>query len=163
MLLKLSAHIAACVERAVEAEQRAKDSTNPALRADNERMAQSWRQLARSYQFVESLESFLADGQRREADALRLETPIVAEQLPAASDSRPIIRRPRIKHIMSFRDRLSNMEREAREQLVGMAPGAERDRLLAKIRQCETAAQIDKWASSPGLELPDSLITRKKP
>ncbi len=61
MLLKLSDHIANCLERAAAAEQRAAEATTDAIRADNELMAKSWRQLATSYQFVETLERFLLD------------------------------------------------------------------------------------------------------
>ena len=65
VLQRLGVHIADALERAEAAERRARDAIDPALRLDNERMAQSWRRLARSYQFVESLEKFLIDSQRQ--------------------------------------------------------------------------------------------------
>ncbi len=61
MLLKLRDHIANCLERANAGENRASEATDPRLRNDNERIVQGLRQLARSYQFVESLERFLLD------------------------------------------------------------------------------------------------------
>lgn len=64
MLQKLGEHIANALERAAAADQRARDATNPELRLDNERMGDSWRLLARSFQFVESLEQFLIDAQK---------------------------------------------------------------------------------------------------
>jgi hypothetical protein len=64
VLQRLSEHIAKALERATAAERRAADVTDPELRLDNERLAQSWRFLARSFQFVESLEQFLTDSQR---------------------------------------------------------------------------------------------------
>jgi hypothetical protein len=64
LLQKLGTHIADALERARAAEARAHSATDPQLRIDNERMAQSWRVLARSFQFVESLEQFLIDSQR---------------------------------------------------------------------------------------------------
>jgi hypothetical protein len=56
MLQKLGDHIANALERAAAAEKRACDVTDPELRLDNQRMAESWRLLARSFQFVESLQ-----------------------------------------------------------------------------------------------------------
>jgi len=64
VLQRLGDHIADALERAVAAERRARDATDAELRFDNERMAQSWRKLARSFQFIESLEQFLIDSQR---------------------------------------------------------------------------------------------------
>ena len=58
MLQKLGAHIADALDRARQAKQRARETSDPQLRLDNERMAESWRLLARSLQFVESLSSF---------------------------------------------------------------------------------------------------------
>ena len=65
MLQKLGAHIADCLHFAAEAEQRAAAETDERLRTDNLRMAEAWRRLARSYQFVESLERFLLDADWR--------------------------------------------------------------------------------------------------
>ena len=65
VLQKLNDHIVSALERAAAADQRAADATDPELRLDNERLAGSWRLLARSFQFVESLEKFLLDSQRQ--------------------------------------------------------------------------------------------------
>jgi hypothetical protein len=64
VLQRLDEHIANALERAAAAERRAADATDPELRLDNERMALGWRLLARSFQFVESLESFLIDSRK---------------------------------------------------------------------------------------------------
>jgi hypothetical protein len=61
MLRRLSEHIATCLELAARAEQRAKNASDPEVRADNERLAKSWRHIARTYEFIESLERFLLD------------------------------------------------------------------------------------------------------
>jgi hypothetical protein len=61
VLQKCSDQIANALERAAAAEQRARDAVEPEYRLDNERMAESWRLLARSFQYVESLEKFLID------------------------------------------------------------------------------------------------------
>jgi hypothetical protein len=65
VLQRLSEHIANALDRAAAADRRAADTKDPELRLDNERMAQTWRLLARSFQFVESLEKFLIDSQRQ--------------------------------------------------------------------------------------------------
>jgi hypothetical protein len=67
VLQRLGEHIANALDRAAAAERRARATTDAELRQDNERMAQSWRALARSFQFVESLEQFLIDSQRNRA------------------------------------------------------------------------------------------------
>jgi hypothetical protein len=163
VLLKLSAHISNCLELAAQAEQRAMDTTDPAIRSDNERLAQSWRHLARSYQFVESLERFLADTDRNKQDILPPEIRALAEEEPAAPERKPIVRRPRVKQTISFKDRLLNSAREAREEAARLPAGAARERLLLKARQSETAANIDTWISSPGSSPPDGLGLVKKP
>jgi hypothetical protein len=61
VLQKLSDQIANALERAAAAEQRARDAAEPEYRLDNERMAEGWRLLARSFQYVESLEKILID------------------------------------------------------------------------------------------------------
>ena len=119
MLLKLGGHISNCLERATNAERRALESTDSAIRKDNELLAQSWRHLACSYQFVESLERFLSETARGKEAAVP-ELPVV-EELPAQPDgrqpdSRPIIRRRRVKHDTSFKDRLLKSAQEAHEQ-----------------------------------------------
>ena len=61
------------------------------------------------------------------------------------------MQRIRIKHIVSFEKRLESDTVRLREQARLMAPGKERDALLRKARQIETAAHINEWLSSPGL------------
>ena len=54
-----------CLARAAEAERRAGEAPDEATCIDNEQMAKSWRHLANSYQFGESLERFLLESDRR--------------------------------------------------------------------------------------------------
>jgi len=61
MLQRLGDHIANCLERADDAERRGLEMSNPEAKAETERMAKGWRHLARSYEFIESLERFLLD------------------------------------------------------------------------------------------------------
>lgn len=169
MLLKLGAHISNCLERAASADHRAVESTNSTTRSDNALLAQSWRHLARSYQFVESLERFLSETDRNKKikeDAIPPEMLAVVEEQPAAPDGQPLIqRRRRVKHENSFKDRLFKTAQEAREQAARLPSGAARDRVLQKARQSETAADIDTWISSPGSRPPDNFDPRttKKP
>jgi hypothetical protein len=65
VLQKLAEHIANALERAAAADQRASDAIDPVVRSDYERIAQNWRLLARSFEFVESLEQFLIDSQKQ--------------------------------------------------------------------------------------------------
>ena len=163
MLLKLSGHISNCLERAANAEQRAQDTASPQIRSDNEMLAQSWRHLARSYEFVESLERFLSDTGRIKKDVVPPEMLALTEEQPAPPEHKPIIRRRRFKQTISFKERLLKSAQEAREQADRLPPGAPRERLLLKARQSETAANIDVWISSPGSAPPDNLGLVKKP
>jgi hypothetical protein len=163
VLLKLSGHISNCLERAANADDRALQSADAATRSDNELLAQSWRHLARSYQFVESLERFLSETARGKEATVPPEMLAVVEELPPQPDSRPIIRRRRVKHDASFKDRLLKSAQEARDQAAALPAGPLRERLLLKAQQSETAADIDTWVSSPGLPLPHNLDLTKKP
>jgi hypothetical protein len=162
LLLKLSGHIADCLERAANAEQRALEAADSAIRNDNEMLARSWRHLARSYQFVESLERFLSEA-RNKTDALPPEMLAIVEEQPAPPQNKPIIRRQRVRQTISFKDRLLKSAREAREQAARLPAGSARERLLEKARQSENALNIDAWISSPGSPPPDGLDPLKKP
>jgi hypothetical protein len=60
VLERLSDHIHTCYVRAEKAEQRAGQADEPQKSQDLQ-LARWWAQLARSYEFVESLERFLLD------------------------------------------------------------------------------------------------------
>ena len=65
-----------------------------------------------------------------------------------------IERRRRIKHIASFEDRLAYEAHQCNEQAKALPHGQQRDMLLRKARQAETAAHISEWLSSSGLAEP---------
>src|SRR3954470_22142974 len=88
LLLKLNGHISNCLERATNAEHRAVHSIDPAIRSDHELLAQSWRHLARSYQFVESLERFLSEKARGNDATVPPEMLAVVEEQPAQRESK---------------------------------------------------------------------------
>lgn len=54
----------------------------------------------------------------------------------------------------SFADKLAEEARRLREEARTAQHPQDRDQLLRKARQAETAAQINEWVSSPGLQPP---------
>jgi ClpP class serine protease len=62
-------------------------------------------------------------------------------------------KRRRISQTISFKDRLISFAEQAREKAKSLG-GLEREELLKKARQADTAAHIDAWANSPGLQPP---------
>ncbi|MDR6305055.1 hypothetical protein GGQ85_002771 [Nitrobacter vulgaris] len=62
--------------------------------------------------------------------------------------------RRRFKQTTSFQDRLSDFIAGARSEADGGPGGADHYELLKKIRQAETAANIERWATSPELQPP---------
>jgi len=62
--------------------------------------------------------------------------------------------RRRFKQTVSLQDRISSFAETARKVAALLPPGAERDVLLRKARQADTAANITDWVNSPGLQPP---------
>jgi len=58
--------------------------------------------------------------------------------------------RRRFKQQTSLQDRIVEWAIGVREQADAMSPGPERDELLKKLRQAETAMHFEDWANSPG-------------
>jgi hypothetical protein len=63
-------------------------------------------------------------------------------------------RRRRFNQTTSLRDRLAAFAEEVREKASSLKPGPERDALLQRASQADTAARLDEWVSSPGLQPP---------
>jgi hypothetical protein len=63
--------------------------------------------------------------------------------------------RRRFKQTVSLQDRIAEWAVGVREQAKEMQPGQERDELLKKLRQAESAMHMDKWAKSPGPQSPE--------
>lgn len=60
-------------------------------------------------------------------------------------------RRQRFVHpTTTLQDRISTWAVGIREQAATMKPGRERDELLKKVEQAETAMHLQDWAYSPG-------------
>jgi hypothetical protein len=54
----------------------------------------------------------------------------------------------------SFEDQISAEKIRLQEQLALTAHGPQRDALVRKIRQLETASHMSEWLRSPGLQPP---------
>jgi hypothetical protein len=59
-----------------------------------------------------------------------------------------------IEQSKSFKDSLLHEAEQARDRAKVLPPGSQREALLKKARQADTAAHIDEWLSSPGLQPP---------
>ena len=62
--------------------------------------------------------------------------------------------RRRIKQTQTLKQRLADEVERLREEVRTLPPGRRRETLLQRVRQDETAIQIDAWISSPGLRAP---------
>ena len=54
----------------------------------------------------------------------------------------------------SFQERLKKFIENERKKAMLLPPGPERDAVLLKVQQAETALHLDDWASSPGSRSP---------
>jgi hypothetical protein len=65
------------------------------------------------------------------------------------------MQRRKFKNVLSFPDRLSQEADRWRSEAEKLPPGStERAALERKARQAETAAHMDDWLRSPGLQPP---------
>ena len=64
------------------------------------------------------------------------------------------MKRRRFKQTESLQDRLAIWAKDVRGQAAKLPPGPEREALVKKARQADTAAHINDWANSPGLQSP---------
>jgi hypothetical protein len=62
--------------------------------------------------------------------------------------------RRRFKQVVSLQDRLVSFANDTREQASTLPPGHEKDELLKKARQADTASHLEEWLNSPGLRTP---------
>jgi hypothetical protein len=74
--------------------------------------------------------------------------------LPPFSTGNTAMRR-RFKQTESLQDRLTLFAREARDKATQLPPGIERDEMLKKAQQADTAAHLNDWINSPGLQPPE--------
>jgi hypothetical protein len=62
--------------------------------------------------------------------------------------------RKRIKQATSLRDRVVSFAKEAKAKADLLPPGREREDMMKKARQADTASHLDKWSNSMGLQPP---------
>jgi hypothetical protein len=62
--------------------------------------------------------------------------------------------RRRSKQQVTLQDRISEWAIGLRQEAKALPPGPDRDQLLRKLRQAETAIHLDDRANSPGLQSP---------
>lgn len=62
--------------------------------------------------------------------------------------------RRRFKSNDPLQVRLAAFAKDARAEAARLPPGSEREDLLRKARQADTAYHLDEWANSPGLQAP---------
>jgi hypothetical protein len=53
-----------------------------------------------------------------------------------------------------LQDRLGLHALRLKEEAQALRPGPERDAMIRRARQAETASHVDEWLSSPGLQPP---------
>jgi len=63
--------------------------------------------------------------------------------------------RRRSKQVASLETRLAAEAKRLREDAKALEPGAVRDEMLRKARQCETGSHMSDWLRSPGLRAPE--------
>jgi hypothetical protein len=62
--------------------------------------------------------------------------------------------RRRVKHETTLKDRLVSFAMDARDAASQLPAGVERDDLIKCARRAETAAHLDEWINSSGLQPP---------
>jgi hypothetical protein len=92
--------------------------------------------------------------------SIRPDNPKLRPGCPRFGDGK--LNQSRAKHALSFGARIEEHAKEAREKASTMPPCPERDALLQKARQADTAAKINEWVSSPGLQPPREIAELKK-
>ncbi|MBR0897342.1 hypothetical protein JQ616_20495 [Bradyrhizobium tropiciagri] len=65
------------------------------------------------------------------------------------------MKRRRFTQTESLQQRLASFAEAARAEAATLSPGPERDALLKKARQADTASHLDDWARSKGLQAPE--------
>ena len=66
-----------------------------------------------------------------------------------------MLKRRRIEQTDSLKDRLASFAKDVRQKASLLPPGHEKDQLLRRARQADTAAHLNDWANSPGLRAPE--------
>jgi hypothetical protein len=73
---------------------------------------------------------------------------------PSRMWSSAVQQRRRVKQTSPLDQRLTDQAQRLRKEARGTPPGIEREQLLRRARQAETAAHMEQWLTSPGLRSP---------
>jgi hypothetical protein len=73
---------------------------------------------------------------------------------PTSTESTTMLMPQRFKQKVSLKERLMSFAKETREKASQLPTGSEKDDLLREARRADTAAHLDDWANSPGLQSP---------
>jgi hypothetical protein len=63
--------------------------------------------------------------------------------------------RRRTKQVLNLETRLATEAKRLRVEAEALKPGAIRDEMLRKARQCETGSHMSDWLRSSGLRAPE--------
>ena len=66
-----------------------------------------------------------------------------------------VIKRRRFKQTHALKERLAQVAASLREKANALGPCVEKESLLKKARQADTAAHMSEWLRSPGLRPPE--------
>jgi hypothetical protein len=61
-------------------------------------------------------------------------------------------KRRRFKQQLTLQDRVAGWAKDLRAHAATLPPGPDREMLLAKVRQAETAMHLENWITSPALQ-----------
>ena len=64
------------------------------------------------------------------------------------------MKRRHFTHTTTFEERLAQEAERLRQEARGTPPGIERERMIRRARQAETALHVNEWLSSRGLRAP---------
>ena len=82
MVQKLGDHIRACYDRATDCVEQGKVQKDKAIKADLLKIEKTWVHLAKCYEYVQSLQTFLLDAERRRREEIN------ASRLPRRNSAR---------------------------------------------------------------------------
>jgi hypothetical protein len=83
-----------------------------------------------------------------------MRTPVALPPSSQGKERAMLTKRCHFKQTESLKERLASFAKEVRERASFMPPGRERDELLKKASQAETASHLNDWITLPGSQAP---------
>jgi len=65
-----------------------------------------------------------------------------------------MLKKRSVKHLLTLEERLAIEAEDLRLRAKKVQPGQQRDNVLRRARQADTAAHMEDWMRSPGLQSP---------